>query len=112
MFGILKTGLKLGVGCFIAGILFVLLIIGAVYYYFMRKPAPHPRNTNRRAVVLPNRAATPVPVLRATRVSARPLFQDGDGFFSRVHERQPCEVGLGDHQVLAQAGEGARPALA
>jgi len=52
MFGIFKTGLKLGIGCFVAGILFVLLILGAFYYYCGRKPAPHSRNTNRRAAAV------------------------------------------------------------
>ncbi|MFL6277251.1 MAG: hypothetical protein ACJ74G_18865 [Blastocatellia bacterium] len=52
MFGIFKTGIKLGIGCFVAGILFVLLIIAAWYYYFGRKPEPRPRNQNRRAATL------------------------------------------------------------
>ena len=51
MFGILRTGLKLGPGCFIAGILFVLVVAGLIFYYCGRKPAPHPRNTNRRASI-------------------------------------------------------------
>ena len=55
MFGILKSGLKLGVGCFIAGILFILLIIGAWYYYFGRKPESRPKNSNRRAAIVETR---------------------------------------------------------
>lgn len=55
MFGILKSGLKLGIGCFVAGILFILLIIGAWYYYFGRKTEPRPKNTNRRAAVVDTR---------------------------------------------------------
>jgi len=51
MFGILKTGLKLGLGCFIAGILFVLVIAGLIFYYCGRRPAPRPRNANRRAAI-------------------------------------------------------------
>ena len=76
MFGILKSGLKLGIGCFIAGILFILLIIGAWYYYYGRKPAPGPRNSNRRAAAFPtrDRAATLAVVLKAADVSARALF--------------------------------------
>jgi hypothetical protein len=76
MFGILKSGLKLGLGCFIAGILFILLIIGALYYYFGRKPAPHPRNTNRRAAVFQtsDHAATLAVVSKAAGASARSLF--------------------------------------
>ena len=53
MFGILKTGLKLGLGCFIAGILFVLVIAGLIFYYCGRRPVPRPRNTNRRAAIQP-----------------------------------------------------------
>lgn len=73
MFGILKSGLKLGLGCFIAGILFILLIIGAWYYYFGRKPAPHPRNSNRRAVVSQpgDRAARLALISKTAGVSAR-----------------------------------------
>jgi len=52
MFGIFKTGIKLGIGCFVAGILFVLLLVAAWYYYFGRKPEPRPRNQNRRAATL------------------------------------------------------------
>ena len=67
MFGIFKTGIKLGIGCFVAGILFVLLLIAAWYYYFGRKPEPRPRNQNRRAATLPlNRSASGP--------SARPLL--------------------------------------
>lgn len=51
MFGILKTGLKLGLGCFIAGILFVLVVAGLIFYYCGRRPAPRPRSTNRRAAI-------------------------------------------------------------
>ena len=51
MFGIFKTGIKLGIGCFVAGILFVLLLVAAWYYYFGRKPEPRPRNQNRRAAI-------------------------------------------------------------
>ena len=58
MFGIFKTGIKLGIGCFVAGILFVLLLVAAWYYYFGRKPEPRPRNQNRRAATFPlNRCA-------------------------------------------------------
>ena len=76
MFGILKSGLKLGIGCFIAGILFILLIIGAWYYYYGRKPAPGPRNSNRRAAAFQSRdrAATLAVVSKAAGVSARALF--------------------------------------
>jgi hypothetical protein len=76
MFGILKSGLKLGLGCFIAGILFILLIVGAWYYYYGRKPAPHPRNGNRRAVVFKtyDRAARLAVEARAAGVSAHALF--------------------------------------
>ena len=76
MFGILKAGLKLGFGCFIAGILFILLIIGAWYYYYGRKPAPAPRNSNRRAAAFQtrDRAATLAVVSKAAGVSARSLF--------------------------------------
>lgn len=52
MFGIFKTGIKLGIGCFVAGILFVLLLVAAWYYFFGRKPEPRPRNGNRRAAVV------------------------------------------------------------
>jgi hypothetical protein len=76
MFGILKSGLKLGFGCFVAGILFILLIIGAWYYYYGRKPAPGPRNTNRRAAVFQtgDHAATLAVVSKAAGVSARARF--------------------------------------
>jgi len=76
MFGILKSGLKLGIGCFIAGILFILLIIGAWYYYYGRKPASQPRNSNRRAVVLQpsDRAAMLALVSNTAGVSARARF--------------------------------------
>lgn len=67
MFGIFKTGIKLGIGCFVAGILFVLLIIAAWYYYFGRKPEPRPRNQNRRAATLPLNRGTGGP-------SARPFL--------------------------------------
>jgi hypothetical protein len=73
MFGILKLGLKLGLGCFVAGILFILLIIGAWYYYYGRKPAPHPRNSNRRAVVFEtrDRAATLALISKTAGLSGR-----------------------------------------
>jgi uncharacterized iron-regulated membrane protein len=75
MFGILKSGLKLGIGCFIAGILFILLIIGAWYYYYGRKPESRPRNTNRRAAILQTSgAATFAVALKAAGVSAPSLF--------------------------------------
>ena len=80
MFGILKTGLKLGIGCFVAGILFVLVIAGLIFYYCGRSPAQRPRNTNRRAAVLQNQH-------RAAGVSARALVQNGDSLFGRLHER-------------------------
>ena len=66
MFGIFKTGIKLGIGCFVAGILFVLLLVAAWYYFFGRKPEPRPHNSNRRAAIekLDRRAAG---------ASARPL---------------------------------------
>jgi hypothetical protein len=75
MFGILKSGFKLGIGCFIAGILFILVIIGLLYYWW-HKPAPHPRNTNRRAAIIQTqqRAATPVEVKNGWEDSAHPLF--------------------------------------
>ena len=67
MFGIFKTGIKLGIGCFVAGILFVLLLVAAWYYYFGRTPEPRPRNQNRRAAILQlNRGASGP--------SARPLL--------------------------------------
>ena len=53
MFGILKSGIKLGLGCFIAGILFILLIFGGFYYYCSRKPAPRQRNSNRHSLLIP-----------------------------------------------------------
>lgn len=88
MFGILKAGLKLGLGCFVAGILFVLVIAGLIFYYCERRPASRPRNTNRRAAVQQSTgAATRALMVKAAGVSARPLVQDGDGFFSRIHER-------------------------
>ncbi|MFL6213627.1 MAG: hypothetical protein ACJ74J_06990 [Blastocatellia bacterium] len=67
MFGILKTGLKLGVGCFVAGILFVLVIAGLIFYYCGRQPAPHSRNTNRRAAIQQShtRAATQALMMKA-----------------------------------------------
>lgn len=74
MFGIFKAGIKLGVGCFVAGILFVLLLAAAWYYFFGRKPEPHARNGNRRAAILRLDR-------RAADVSARPLLKDGDGCF-------------------------------
>ena len=76
MFGILKSGLKLGIGCFIAGILFILLIIGAWYYFFGRKPATTPRNTNRRAAILKidQRAATFAAPLKTANASGRARF--------------------------------------
>ncbi|HKS40953.1 MAG TPA: hypothetical protein VJX74_10110 [Blastocatellia bacterium] len=52
MFGILKSGIKLGLGCFVTIVLLVALVAGAIYYYWIRKPAPRPRNSNRRAAVL------------------------------------------------------------
>ncbi|HKQ07556.1 MAG TPA: hypothetical protein VJ464_20695 [Blastocatellia bacterium] len=67
MFGIFKTGIKLGIGCFVAGILFVLLLVAAWYYYFGRKPEPRPRNQNRRAATLPLNRGADGP-------SARPLL--------------------------------------
>ena len=76
MFGILKSGLKLGVGCFVAGILFILLLIGAWYYFFGRKPEPRPRNTNRRAALTQtsDRAATMASGFEAAGGSARLRF--------------------------------------
>jgi hypothetical protein len=67
MFGIFKTGIKLGIGCFVAGILFVLLLVAAWYYYFGRKPEPRPRNQNRRAATLHLKRGAGGP-------SARPLL--------------------------------------
>lgn len=52
MFGILKSGIKLGVGCFVTILLLVALVAGAIYYYWLRKPATRPRNTNRRAAIV------------------------------------------------------------
>jgi hypothetical protein len=52
MFGILKSGIKLGVGCFVTIILFLALIAGGFYYYCGRKPKPKPPNANRRTAVL------------------------------------------------------------
>ena len=89
MFGILKTGLKLGVGCFVAGILFALVIAGLIFYYCGRSPAQRPRNTNRRAAVWqdPNRAAAFVVTVKVAGASARARVQDGDGLFGGLHER-------------------------
>lgn len=90
MFGILKTGLKLGIGCFVAGILFVLVVAGLIFYYCGRRPAPRPKTTNRRAAVQPSDASAATEasaMMRAAGVSARPLVQDGDGFFGRIDER-------------------------
>jgi hypothetical protein len=50
MFGILKSGIKLGVGCFVTIVLFLGLIAGGIWYYFIRTPKPS--NTKRRASVL------------------------------------------------------------
>jgi hypothetical protein len=50
MFGILKSGIKLGVGCFVTIILFLALLAGVIWYYFIRSPKPS--NTKRRAAVL------------------------------------------------------------
>ena len=52
MFGILKSGIKLGVGCFVTIVLLIALVAGAIYYYWLRKPAPRPRNGNRRAAIV------------------------------------------------------------
>lgn len=51
MFGILKSGLKLGFGCFVTIILFLALIAGGFYYYCGRKPKPKPPNANRRTAI-------------------------------------------------------------
>src|SRR4051812_24119575 len=101
MFGILKSGIKLGVGCFVTVVLLAALVTGAIYYYWIRKPAPKPRNGNRRAAVL-----------KTGEVSAGPFFQNGDGFFGGGGERQVSHVLIGDDQVLAKAFNRARPALA
>jgi hypothetical protein len=89
MFGILKTGLKLGIGCFVAGILFVLVVAGLIFYYCGGRPAPRPKSTNRRAAVQQSRAgaATYASMMKAAGVSERPLVQDGDGFVRRIDER-------------------------
>jgi hypothetical protein len=89
MFGILKSGLKLGIGCFVAGILFALAVAGLIFYYCGRGPAPRPRNTNRRAAVrqADGRAAALAVTTTAPRPSARPLVQDGDGFFGGLRKR-------------------------
>ena len=50
MFGILKSGIKLGVGCFVTIILFLALLAGGVWYYFIRTPKP--ASPKRRAAVL------------------------------------------------------------
>ena len=52
MFGILKSGIKLGVGCFVTIVLLIALVAGAIYYYWIRKPATRPRNGNRRAAIV------------------------------------------------------------
>jgi len=74
MFGIFKTGIKLGIGCFVAGILFVLLLVAAWYYYFGRKPEPRPRNQNRRAAVLRLDQSAPATAARDAGPSARPFL--------------------------------------
>jgi peptidoglycan/LPS O-acetylase OafA/YrhL len=74
MFGILKSGIKLGIGCFVAIILLVALAAGAFFYYCGKKPATKPRNANRQRA-----AASGNP-------SADSFFQNGEGFFSRRGE--------------------------
>ncbi len=98
MFGILKSGIKLGVGCFVTLVLLIALIAGAIYYYWGRKPAPKPRNGNRRAAVL--------------KTSLDSFFQNGDGFFRTGRERQESHIPVRDDQMLAQSFNRARPALA
>lgn len=51
MFGILKSGIKLGIGCFVTIVLLIALAAGAFYHYCGKKPAPRPRNSNRRAAL-------------------------------------------------------------
>ena len=63
-----------GVAAMIA-ILFILVIAGLLYYWWY-KPAPRPRNTNRRAAVMQTqqRAAMSVEIKNGCEDSARPLF--------------------------------------
>ena len=72
MFGILKSGIKLGIGCFVAIVLIVALVAGGIYYYWIKKPAAKPRNGNRRQTALSiNR--TGKPANRITYVSSRSI---------------------------------------
>ena len=98
MFGILKSGIKLGVGCFVTIILLIALAACAIYYYWGRQPAPKPRNGNRRAAVL--------------KTSLDSFFQNGDGFVGSGRERQVSHIPVRDDQMLAKSFNHARPALA
>ena len=63
MFGILKSGIKLGVGCFVTIVLLIVLAAGAFYYYCGKKPATRPRNSNRRAARLSAGHGAGIPTL-------------------------------------------------
>jgi hypothetical protein len=48
MFGVLKSGIKLGIGCFVVIVLTVALVAGAIWYYWGKsKPSERPRNGRR-----------------------------------------------------------------
>jgi hypothetical protein len=51
MFGVLKSGIKLGIGCFVTIVLIVALVAGAIWYYWGRpKPSERQRNGRRSAI--------------------------------------------------------------
>lgn len=100
MLGLLKSGIKLGVGCFVTIVLLIALIAGAIYYYWIRKPDPKPRNGNRRAAIL-----------KSSGGSNDTFFQKVNGFFGSGGERQVSHILVRNDEVLAYTLNRARPAL-
>lgn len=81
MFGVLKSGIKLGIGCFVAIVLFIALIAGAIWWYLSdSKPAPRNRNRNGRRALL---VQPPPPALMLpARVKSKRYAVANPGFFA------------------------------
>ena len=84
MFGILKSGIKLGVGCFVTIVLLLALVAGAVYYYWIRKPAPKPRNGNRRAAIVLKSGGSMYGYVSSGSIH---FFRDGASYFENFSNR-------------------------
>ncbi len=98
MFGILKAGVKLGIGCFVTIILFVALVAGAIWWYCSdSKPAPRNRNRNgRRAVLLkpPPHAASPLERYAVTEAGFLALGQQEAQYVPRAERIAEGRVDL------------------